>query len=114
VNNINQLDSELLQGYLDNLGKNTVQQMLSLYQQQSALYLEEIEQALTNQSHTLWQEKCHKMKGAAGSVGLVKVHAKLVVIEECDKAWTEKRLYLEQLIQLNNNALVAFSTWLDK
>lgn len=110
--NINQLDGELLQGYLDNLGKGIVQKMLDLYQQQSAIYLEEIEKAISAQSQTLWQEKCHKMKGAAGSTGLVDVHSKLVAIEKSVDNWSEKSQDLSELIKLNRTALASFNEWL--
>ena len=90
VNNINQLDVQLLADYIDNLGKDIVQQMLDLYIQQSDVYLQDIEQAITDESQTLWQDYCHKMKGATGSVGLVGVHALLVSCEKSTESWAKK------------------------
>jgi len=108
----NQLDNELLQGYLENLGKAIVQKMLDLYQQQSVIYLAEIEQAIKDESQDLWQEKCHKMKGAAGSVGLVAIHANLVVLEKSTDVWTEKSVHLAELKKLNDAAIATFIRWL--
>lgn len=108
-----QLDNELLNGYIDNLGKAIVQQMLELYIQQSVVYLSDINKAVNEQSQTLWKEHSHKMKGAAGSVGLTAVHAKLVILEKLEEQWTEKKRYSEELAQLNKTAIECFSRWLE-
>ena len=112
MNENNQLDVSLLQGYLDNLGKDVVQQMLDLYAQQSVVYLQDISNALQEESQANWQESCHKMKGATGSVGLVAVHAHLVAIEKSTAPWEEKALVIKRLAELNEQAKKAFSDWL--
>jgi len=112
VNNINQLDLDLLNGYFDSLGEQVVGKMLSLYVQQSELYLKDISQAITNESQQLWQEHCHKMKGAAGSVGFRAVHAKLVSIEKTTESRENKATELALLVQLNQQAIIAFKLWL--
>lgn len=108
----NQIDVELLTGYLDNLGRGVVKQMLDLYTQQSEVYLSEIHLALTNQDDETWQDKCHKMKGAAGSVGLTLVHSLLVKIEKADSTWSQRQADVEKLQQLNKDALDSFNVWL--
>ncbi|MFD2165272.1 Hpt domain-containing protein [Thalassotalea euphylliae] len=112
MSSANVIDSELIQGYLDNLGKDVIKQMLALYEQQSSVYLAEIEQALQAQSQEQWHERCHKMKGAAGSVGLIAVHAQLVSIENVLESWQEKVAMLATLKTLNAEALTAFDEWL--
>ena len=114
MNNINQLDMDLLAGYVDNLGKDIVQQMLDLYIQQSVVYLRDIKEAITECSQTLWQDHCHKMKGATGSVGLLSVHGKLVAIEKSTDPWDVKADYTEELTELNNSAIHNFTEWLSK
>ena len=109
----NLLDKELLTGYLDNLGRDLVRQMLDLYVAQSETYLNEIHAALQADSQELWQERCHKMKGAAGSAGFVQVHAKLVAIEKSTEAQAVKQDYLEDLLALNQETIAAFNAWLD-
>ncbi|WP_206485208.1 Hpt domain-containing protein [Thalassotalea sp. G2M2-11] len=108
-----QLDTTLLAGYMDNLGKEIVQQMLDLYSQQSVVYLQDIDQALTDKSQQQWQECCHKMKGATGSAGLIDVHAKLVDIEKLTDSWSEKQIHFTELSQLNTAAIDAFNQWLE-
>jgi HPt (histidine-containing phosphotransfer) domain-containing protein len=114
VSNINQLDTDLLSGYVDNLGKDIVQQMLDLYIQQSVVYLQDIQQAINECSQSLWQEHCHKMKGAAGSVGLTSVHGKLVSIEKSTDSWEIKQNFSNELVELNKSAIEHFTQWLVK
>lgn len=114
MNNINQLDTDLLSGYVENLGKDIVQQMLDLYIQQSVVYLKDINEAITVDSQPLWQEYCHKMKGATGSVGLTSVHANLVAIEKSTDNRDVKKGYYDQLASLNNEAIDSFTTWLSE
>jgi len=112
VSQIELIDKALIQGYLDNLGVSVVNQMLDLYEQQSRVYLEDIDKALQDKSQQLWQEKCHKMKGAAGSVGLKQVHGHLVNIEKSTENWIKKGEYYTHLTDLNNEALISFRQWL--
>ncbi len=106
------LDDSLLTGYLNNLGKVTVSKMLELYMQQSELYLADIGKALESSSQSLWQEHCHKMKGAAGSVGLKALHIFLVNIEKSVAPRAEKKVMLANLTTLNAQGVRCFKHWL--
>lgn len=106
------LDLTLLNDYLGSLGKDIVEQMLSLYIQQSVEYIENISQAATSEDQQAWQESCHKMKGAAASAGLLEVHAKLVAIEKSVDSVSQKLAYIEELKVLNEEALAVFKLWL--
>jgi len=112
VSDSGQLDFNLLQDYLDNLGKDIVQQMLDLYVQQSELYLVNIQENSPVANQDAWQEACHKMKGAAGSVGLLMVHQSLASIEKSTAVANEKMVYVQELISLNNKATSDFKQWL--
>ncbi len=112
MNKIEQLDVSLLDGYLDSLGQDIVQQMLDLYIQQSVTYIVDIADSAEQESQELWQERCHKMKGAAGSVGLLLVHAKLVEIEKSVEPWPEKVTALADLVSINEQAIAMFKAWL--
>jgi len=112
VSKIEQLDINLLEGYLNSLGQDIVQQMLDLYIQQSITYIHDITDAVTQESQELWQERCHKMKGATGSVGLVSLHAQLVSIEKLTDVWPEKNKHAVELIAANDQAINAFRQWL--
>lgn len=108
-----QLDSELLVGYIDNLGTEVVRQMLALYIEQSRVYLDNIANAIAKEEQADWQESCHKMKGAAGSVGLITVHKQLVNIEKSTESWSCKTEELARLTNENQSSIDAFETWLN-
>ncbi len=109
---VNQLDLSLLQGYLDNIGKDIVQQMLELYVQQSKIYLVDIENNILVEKQNTWQGACHKMKGAAGSVGLLTVHKTLVELETSTAPADVKATCVKALVTLNNDAISVFKNWL--
>jgi HPt (histidine-containing phosphotransfer) domain-containing protein len=88
--------------------------MITLYQQQSSIYLQDISGAVEVNSQPLWQEHCHKMKGAAGSVGLITLHAMLVEIEKSTASTADKKQYLAKLVQENKVAIQVFYDWLAK
>lgn len=106
------LDTILLGGYLDNLGESIVQQMLDLYLGQSVIYIDDIASATSIDKQQEWQEFCHKMKGAAGSVGLLQVHKKLVEIEKSEVNEENKKVMVNDLRALNQDATNAFIAWL--
>lgn len=107
------LDLALLDGYMESLGKDIVEQMLALYLQQSVEYIENISAAVAQDSQTLWQESCHKMKGAAASAGLLALHTKLVEIEKSTESLAVKSEYINTISQLNDEGLQAFKLWLN-
>ncbi|MBU2894176.1 Hpt domain-containing protein [Colwellia sp. D2M02] len=106
------LNIELLQGYFDTLGKEMLEKMYALYRQQTTIYLADINNAVTQNSESLWQESCHKMKGAAASVGLVRLHSRLVTLEKITADSVEKEKLLAELTQQNNADMKVFESWL--
>lgn len=112
-NELSSLDNELLNGYVQSLGQDMVKKMLLLYRQQSLIYLADIEAALTSDNAELWQDHCHKMKGAAGSVGLKSLHARLVIMEKSVDGITKKTQQLAELHNHNNQAIADFNAWLE-
>lgn len=103
------IDLVLIDDYLENLGVSIVAKMLAMYEVQSEVYLNDIELALGSEEQSLWQERCHKMKGAAGSVGMKKVHAHLVAIEKSAAPVSQKSEFIVKLKALNKEAINAFS-----
>ena len=107
------LDEELLLSYMSHLGKSFIKQMIDLYQQQSKIYLDDINQAAIKQSSSLWQAHCHKMKGAAGSVGLKDLHSYLVTIEKSDAERADKLAMIKKLREQNDSGVAEFILWLN-
>jgi len=106
------LDLLLLQSYMDSLGKNIVEQMFVLYKQQAVIYLTDIEKAQLVGSTALWQEHCHKMKGAAASAGLSRLHDFLVGLEKTKARQGEKVALLAELKNENKEAIDALEQWI--
>ncbi len=113
VSDINHLDTQLLEGYLESLGQDIVQQMLDLYIQQSGVYLSDINSAIDQESQSKWQEHCHKMKGATASVGLLVLHSMLVKLEKSEADWSDKVVQIDDLSKVNHVAITAFNNWLN-
>ncbi len=113
-NELIQLDNELLDGYLQSLGKDVVRKMFALYCQQVIIYIDDIESSLLNESAQLWEEHCHKMKGAAGSVGLTSLHARLKLMEKTTDNTSDKTRQLVELKIHNKQAIVDFKNWLER
>jgi len=108
-----QLDSELLEGYVQRLGQEVVKQMFDLYSQQVTIYLKDIEDSLFSGDAKLWQEHCHKMKGAAGSVGLKSLHLRLKSMEKTTGNTSDKTHQLAELKTHNKQAMADFKDWLE-
>ena len=109
-----QLDNELLNGYVQSLGVDVVNKMLTLYKQQVAIYLKDIEESLLGGNVQLWQEHCHKMKGAAGSVGLKTLHARLKIMEKTTADSSDKTHQLMELKTHNQQAIAEFNDWIER
>ena len=109
----NGLDTELLQGYHDSLGKSIVENMFALYCQQVKIYLNDIVIAQKNNDISDWKTHCHKMKGAAASVGMSHLHEKLKMMEKTEVSQSDKALLLNDLVAENERAISAFSAWLN-
>jgi HPt (histidine-containing phosphotransfer) domain-containing protein len=113
-NEVIQLDIELLEGYVQSLGVSVVKQMFDLYHQQVTIYLKDIESAMLTSNAQLWQEHCHKMKGAAGSVGLKALHSRLKLMEKTTACESDKVNQLAKLIIHNKQAMTDFNDWLER
>ena len=106
------LNIGLIDDYKQSLGVEIIRQMLDLYIAQSAIYLEEIRSAASSSDHLLWHDKCHKMKGAASSIGFIVLRELLLSIEHSDAGEQVKLDYCAQLNQLNIEAITAFEAWI--
>jgi HPt (histidine-containing phosphotransfer) domain-containing protein len=107
------LDLALLEHYLDSLGKTIVEQMFELYCQQVVIYIADIENAVTNKSTISWRQYCHKMKGAAGSVGMVALNDSLKKLEKIDIEQLSNTTMVANLKIQNEQSIVAFKYWLE-
>lgn len=112
-NELIQLDNELLDSYVQSLGRAVVKQMIDLYRQQVMVYIQDIESSVLSNSAQLWQVHCHKMKGAAGSVGLKSLHERLKRMEKTTAGTDGKAQQLADLKIHNQQAIAKFDAWLE-
>jgi HPt (histidine-containing phosphotransfer) domain-containing protein len=113
-NKLVQLNHDLLNNYIQSLSVEVVNKMIALYREQVVIYLVDIESALQCNDSRLWQEHCHKMKGAAGSIGLQSLHAQLVLMEKTTADITEKAQQLAELKDHNKHSLTNVNAWLEQ
>ena len=109
-----ELDQALLDSYVQSLGFDMVRKMFDLYSQQVVIYMNDIQASLLSDNTLQWQEHCHKMKGAAGSVGLKALHARLKIMEKTTASISEKDSQLTELRLHNQQALLDFNDWLTR
>ena len=104
------LDLVLLEQYLNSIGKVVVEQMFGLYCQQVTTYLADIEKASADKCIIEWRQHCHKMKGAAGSVGMKVLSERLkeLVLRLDDAA----NLVID-LRKQNEQSIAVFKTWFE-
>ena len=112
MSDFKEIDQELLNGYLQSLGRDVLAKMLELYVRQSSNYIDNIQQSIKAQSQDAWEDACHKMKGAAGSVGLIDVHAQLASLEKSTELWENKQQAFDLLLALNQDSIAKFNLWL--
>lgn len=113
MNNKN-IDFSLLENYLERLGKNVVSQMIALYQEESTKYYLELAKLIGQENQNYWETTCHKMKGAAGSVGFTQVFSFIVSIEKLRDSAEKKSQLLRELEDQNQKSIKATQLWINK
>jgi HPt (histidine-containing phosphotransfer) domain-containing protein len=125
------LNTDLIQGYKERLKPEVLTKMITLYAQQSSLYFNDIEEALAALPNTqndsishlavnkeeelaliekyeAWKSACHKMKGAAASIGLLSVYEFAKEMEHMEGGKDEKIAMFFQLKQSNKDCIEAY------
>lgn len=106
------LDIDLVNDYKESLGVDIVREMFELYAEKSAVYLDDIRLSVDSGDNGLWHDKCHKLKGAVSSIGLIALRAFILTIEHSEENSTIKHQYYEQIKQFNAEGINAFEAWL--
>ncbi|WOH37150.1 hypothetical protein RI844_17560 [Thalassotalea fonticola] len=106
------LDKELIKQYMDALGNEVFNQTIDLYIEQSEIYLKQLNNAISDQNYTLWQESCHILKSASGNTGLKQVFIKAGNIEYSKRDFSQLAKDLDELHQLNKISIEHIQKWL--
>jgi HPt (histidine-containing phosphotransfer) domain-containing protein len=119
------LNIDLIQGYKEKLSSAILTKMITLYADQSQRYISDIESALLISANRMpatlpeveeehvehydaWKTACHKMKGAAASVGLIAVYELSKKMELMEDNKDEKVALFIRLKQKNKEGIEAF------
>ncbi|WP_395340605.1 aerobic respiration two-component sensor histidine kinase ArcB [Ningiella sp. W23] len=110
------LDAELLNMLVDTIGDAMVKTSLGVFQDKIPEYVEIMKVALTAHDKDEVCSQAHKIKGAAGSVGLSRVQASANLIQQGDHpAWWENvHDWMEQLEMALEQDVPALEQWLSE
>tara|TARA_R110002153_G_scaffold3042_7_gene14459 strand:- start:6935 stop:9280 length:2346 start_codon:yes stop_codon:yes gene_type:complete len=108
------LDLELLQMLVDTIGHEMVRTSVKVFQEKIPEYLEILQISLSADEKDEVCSQAHKIKGAAGSVGLARVQKIANEIQQGDHPawWQNVHDWVEQLNQAANQDLQKLINWL--
>ncbi|GAC20581.1 aerobic respiration two-component sensor histidine kinase ArcB [Paraglaciecola arctica] len=110
------LDLELLQMLVDTIGHEMVRTSVKVFQEKIPEYLEILQISLSADEKDEVCSQAHKIKGAAGSVGLARVQKIANEIQQGDHPawWQNVHDWVEQLNQAANQDLQKLINWLSQ
>ncbi|MDX2320149.1 MAG: aerobic respiration two-component sensor histidine kinase ArcB [Moritella sp.] len=110
------LDTDLLQQYLDTLGKDLLLQSVCLFEQTMPSYLTLLNTNLTARDQDAIVDEAHKIKGAAGSIGLTRIQqvAQLAQSPEQPTWWQNIDDWVEQINTEYLHDIKRLKSWIEK
>jgi two-component system aerobic respiration control sensor histidine kinase ArcB len=108
------LDLELLQMLVDTIGHEMVRTSVNVFQEKMPEYLEILQLSLSADEKDEVCSQAHKIKGAAGSVGLARVQKIANEIQQGDHPawWQNVHDWVEQLNQAASQDMQKLINWL--
>ena len=106
------INFKLLEEYENMLGLEVLHQMTKLYEESFQVYLEEIQQALSENCCRTWHDHCHRLKGATSSMGFIRFTYYLNQIEHKQLSERIQNPYIKMIIEHHNTALDELKSWL--
>ncbi|WP_017220249.1 aerobic respiration two-component sensor histidine kinase ArcB [Moritella dasanensis] len=109
------LDVDLLQQYLDTLGKDLLLQSVLLFEQTMPHYLTLLNTNLTARDQDAIVDEAHKIKGAAGSIGLVRIQQVSQLAQSPDQPtwWENIDDWVEQINTEYQHDVNRLKTWIE-
>ncbi|QFI36508.1 aerobic respiration two-component sensor histidine kinase ArcB [Moritella marina ATCC 15381] len=108
------LDVDLLQQYLDTLGKDLLLESVRLFEQTMPHYLTLLNTNLTARDQDAIVDEAHKIKGAAGSIGLTRIQqvSQLAQSPEQPTWWQNIDDWVEQINTEYQHDVNRLKTWI--
>ena len=112
----NILDMELLQMLVDTIGEDMVRASVKVFQDKMPEYMEILQLSLTADEKSEVCSQAHKIKGAAGSVGLARVQRIANQIQQGDHPawWQNVHDWVEELQMAVQHDMQALHNWLNQ
>ena len=108
------LDTQILNDYLQSLGKDTVKRSAQLFAQLLPGYMNRLMETAVQRQLTEFQEAAHKLKGAAASVGLLWVQQQAKRLEQEDVNWQGMERLLVDFHLKTEQHLAALSEYIEQ
>ena len=110
------LDLDLLQMLVDTIGHDMVRTSVKVFQEKMPEYMEILQLSLSADEKEEVCSQAHKIKGAAGSVGLARVQKISNEIQQGDHPawWQNVHDWVEQLNQASNQDMQKLINWLSQ
>ncbi|WP_445767229.1 ATP-binding protein [Rheinheimera sp.] len=108
------LDTNILNDYIQSLGKDTVKRSTQLFAQLLPGYMNRIMETAVQRQLKEFQEAAHKLKGAAASVGLLWVQQQAKRLEQDDVNWQGLERHLVDFHLKTEQHLAALSDYIEK
>ncbi|MGQ8365287.1 aerobic respiration two-component sensor histidine kinase ArcB [Glaciecola sp. 1036] len=110
------IDSEMLTMLLDTIGESMVFTSLQVFNEKIPEYMEHLKDSLAAEDKDEVCSQAHKIKGAAGSVGLSRVQASANQIQQGDHPtwWENVHDWVEQLDMAIEQDTKVLSKWLNE
>ncbi|MFT5880369.1 MAG: two-component system aerobic respiration control sensor histidine kinase ArcB [Moritella sp.] len=109
------LDIDILQQYLETLGKDLLLQSVTLFEKTMPSYLSVLNTNLTARDQAAIVDEAHKIKGAAGSIGLNRIQqvAHLAQTSEQPTWWENIDEWVEQINTEYQHDIMRLKIWIE-
>ena len=101
------IDSNVIKGDLSILGLEKMKQIVGLFEESSRVTLREMVEASDSDNGREVKSLAHKLKGSAGSLGLLQLYTACQVIEASSEPLQQYRENADSLAELAKDSLIA-------
>ena len=101
------IDEKVIQGDVTILGKDRMTKIIGLFVHSSKINMSELQQAIVNKEAYQVNQLAHKLKGSAGSLGLMKLYALCHEYEKASKEGDISICNKDELQNTYDNSVIA-------
>ncbi|WP_194757016.1 Hpt domain-containing protein [Aliidiomarina indica] len=109
-----QLDTELLQQYVEILGVEGISASFSTFEKMCPEYLNELKSVVATENETAIRQCAHKMKGSCRSLGFIRLGQSMEVIEKGQWSLEQLQTRIDAWENMLQADVKAARAWLDQ